>query len=158
MTLARGVLLDLTRLASRLNGHPLSGIDRVELAWLRHLLHLQKPVFGLVKLRSRQFLLNRESMTGLSERFQDGHSDPPGWPWSILPPKTATRARALATLSQTALGSARRPEKLASLLSAFIPAGTVYLNLSHSNLEAANLATILILMQGGDFDSSSGRF
>jgi hypothetical protein len=40
-------LLDLTRLVSRLGRGPMTGVDRVEFAYLDHLLGLPDPVYGL---------------------------------------------------------------------------------------------------------------
>lgn len=58
-------LLDLTRLVSRLGRGPQTGVDRVEFAYLSHLLTLDQPLFGLVRTPLGFLLLDRSGMAAL---------------------------------------------------------------------------------------------
>ena len=52
-------LLDLTRLVSRLGRGPMTGIDRVECAYLTHLASRETPLFGLVRSGAGWLLLDQ---------------------------------------------------------------------------------------------------
>ena len=60
-------VIDLTRLVSR-QGHPtLTGIDRVELAWLSHLLSLQTPLYALIRTPAGCLLLPRSGAQAVQD-------------------------------------------------------------------------------------------
>ena len=52
-------LLDLTRLVSRLGRGPMTGIDRVECAYLTHLASRETLLFGLVRSAAGWLLLDQ---------------------------------------------------------------------------------------------------
>lgn len=133
---APAYLIDLTRLVSR-QGHPtLTGIDRVELAWLSHLLTLETPLFALVRTAAGCLLLPRgaaqavadmargarvpDRMDLISRLTRRGHP-------ARAKAETALRRMALARVPVALLGQALRRH---------LPTGTLYLNLGHSNLSA----------------------
>lgn len=60
-------LLDLTRLVSRFGSGPMTGVDRVEYAYLAHLLGLESAVFGLVRTRIGFALLDRSGVEALAD-------------------------------------------------------------------------------------------
>ena len=62
-------VLDLTRLSSR-PGRQATGIDRVELAYLRHLIELEAPIWGLVRLSIGYVLLDRGGLASFMHRLQ----------------------------------------------------------------------------------------
>jgi glycosyltransferase involved in cell wall biosynthesis len=59
-------LLDLTRLVSRLGSGPLTGVDRVEFAYLTHLLGLDVPLWALVRTKIGFLLLDRNGAHGIA--------------------------------------------------------------------------------------------
>jgi glycosyltransferase involved in cell wall biosynthesis len=132
-------LLDLTRLISRA-GRTLTGIDRVELAYLRALQRQPIPTFGLVRTAVGYILLDR---AGLSAVERAVIADDWGAPDRIarlsrLPPaigaaQAFVRARAQARCLPPGLGAMLRRR---------LPAGTAYLNVGHSNLTARVLTAV----------------
>lgn len=137
---ARTRLIDLTRLTSRLGIGALTGIDRVELAWACHLLSVQDPLFGLVRMKLGYALLDRAGVQGLVARVTGqvplGPGDRTG---RILWRRNPQRARAEADLRRIAVARAL-PWGLARLLRPL--GGLDYLNLGHANLTAPGLRTI----------------
>ena len=126
-------LLDLTRLISRA-GRVLTGVDRVELAYLRALLARADACFGLVRTAIGYVLLDRAGMTALAQAVTGGHWGPPDWIARVsrLDPgpgaaQAMVRGQALARCL---------PPGLARMLRRHLPDGTVYLNTGHSNLTA----------------------
>ncbi|NVO26186.1 glycosyltransferase family 4 protein [Donghicola sp. C2-DW-16] len=111
-------LLDLTRLTSRA-GRTLTGVDRVERAYLCALLNSDVPCFGLIRTRLGYILLGREGMTFLREASANGNLSE-----NIL---GDLRTLAIARVPKVFLGFALRRH---------LPRGTVYVNTGHSNLTA----------------------
>lgn len=64
---APAVLLDLSRLLARAGRLP-TGVDRVELAYLRHFLGLDVPVFALARTAYGYVLLDRAGMQAMWAR------------------------------------------------------------------------------------------
>jgi glycosyltransferase involved in cell wall biosynthesis len=132
-------LLDITRLVSRVGRGPLTGIDRVELAYLDRFLADPDPVLFLAATRRRLLLLDREAAQSFRERLSGSR------PWG--PPDLAAllslrlpraRRRAEASLRREAVAAADGPGGLAALL----PPGTAYFNVGHANLSDGLLAGI----------------
>lgn len=130
-------LLDVSRLVSRAGRGPLTGIDRVETAYLRRLLADPLPVWGLARHSGGFALLDRDGLATLegclAGRLPWG---PPDWPARLrlaLPP---ARRRAEGTLRRLAVRNLK-PRGLAAGLARALPAGTGYLNTGHSNLSVA---------------------
>ena len=59
-------LLDVGRLLSRAGGGPLTGIDRVELAYLRELLLRGGPVWGILRVAGGWGLLDRAGLEAVA--------------------------------------------------------------------------------------------
>ena len=139
-----GRLLDLTRLISRVGRGPMTGVDRVEFAYLTEFLRRPEPLFGLVATSVGQSLLDRRAMAELAARFS-GQT-----PWG-RPDLLARFSRSLsparkgaeADVRRLALGSAL-PQRLAGLL-ARLPQGVAYYNLGHSNLTDLTLHAVKAL-------------
>ncbi|WP_237684815.1 glycosyltransferase [Szabonella alba] len=128
-------MLDVTRLMSRLGRGPLTGVDRVEAAWLDYLCKDGAPVFGLARTHAGCLLLDRRGLAGLQRLIAGAGSDLP--PADLLSRLTvrgdATRARAETALRRLSL--ARAPVLwLPRLLRRHLPAGFVLLNTGHANL------------------------
>lgn len=127
-------LLDLTRLVSRVGGAKWAGVDRVEAAWLRHLLTLPDPLFSLVHTGRGTFLLDRDATAELSERLHGrvawGKPDLVSHLFRKQPPLKRAAFADLARLSIARTGRKRPPTPLARHL----PKGTAWINVGHSNL------------------------
>ncbi|MGI1662114.1 glycosyltransferase family 4 protein [Palleronia sp. KMU-117] len=148
MTDTKALCLDVTRLVRRAElTHP-TGIDRVEQAYLRMVLGWTGgPVFGLVRIGRRFAILDAAALRELSTHLGTGR--PAIGPWRLakrlaglrrLSPLEATARRiALATPSASGLSGA---------LGEWLPAGTVYLNVGHSNLETNVLTGIASVDNG----------
>ncbi|WP_299684461.1 glycosyltransferase family 1 protein [uncultured Tateyamaria sp.] len=116
-------MLDITRLMRRA-GRVLTGVDRVELAYLRALLADPVPVFGLIRTRYGYLLLDQTGLARMEARLAGGE-DGPAW----------SKARRLA------IGRAP-PPLLGRMLRRKLPPGVAYLNVGHSNLTQRVLTTI----------------
>ncbi len=133
-------LLDLTRLVSRLGRGPLTGIDRVELAYLTHLLELDAPLYGLIRSGAGYLLLDRAGCAGLAARVRGqagiGRSDLIG---RLIHRHDPLRARAEADMRRMAIARTARPF-LRRMLRRLV--GATYLNIGHANLTDRALAAI----------------
>jgi glycosyltransferase involved in cell wall biosynthesis len=125
-------LLDLTRLVSRLGRGPLTGIDRVEFAYLIRFLEDAEPLFGLVRTAAGFLLLDRVGCAGLAARVAGsvvvGPVDLLG---RLLHSGDALRACAEADMRRLAVSRIARPW-LHRLLRG-LPSAT-YFNVGHANL------------------------
>jgi glycosyltransferase involved in cell wall biosynthesis len=121
------LLLDVTRLTSRLGRGALTGIDRVELAYLQYFCAQSAPVFGLLRTRFGFLLLDRAGLDALAG-FAGGAPLPQGGRIARL----FDRAHSISALRPHAI--ARCPHFAAAALMASLPQGTQYFNVGHSNL------------------------
>jgi glycosyltransferase involved in cell wall biosynthesis len=126
-------LLDLTRLTSRA-GQTLTGVDRVEHAYLKRLLAEPIPLFGLIKTGLGYILLDQSGVSEFASRV-DGTT-----PWGALdvlsrlsPKRDETRKKAEADARRHALARCR-PSRLTKTLAKHLPANTRYINVGLSNL------------------------
>lgn len=135
--MAGGVwLLDLTRTVSRAGRGPMTGVDRVEHAYLDELLRRDTPVYGLVRTALGFLILDRAG-AGTVANIATGQLVPPraGWPERLLHRSAPGRADAEALLRRQA--AARAPGALLwRVLRRLAPAhgGLRYLNTGHANL------------------------
>ncbi len=132
--------LDLTRLVSRLGRGAWTGVDRVELAYLRHLAGEEVPLYLLVRT-SLGFVLVAPDRTADVLARLEGHAD---WGTPDLIGHLSRRAhplkrRAVADLRRFAVARCLRGG-LARMLARQVPAGTVYFNVGHSDLSEEVLA------------------
>ncbi|WP_137700981.1 glycosyltransferase family 4 protein [Marimonas lutisalis] len=129
----KACLLDLTRLVSRA-GKGLTGVDLVELAYLRALVADRIAAFGLVRTSLGYILLDEAGMTGLAERIEGrvawGPSDRLSKIFSRL-----DKAQKRAQSDMRRLARARAPKSgLRRMLARHLPQGTSYFNVGHTNL------------------------
>ena len=130
-------LLDLSRLVSRVGRDGVwTGIDRVEAAYLAHLLGASDPLFGLVGLSGRFTLLDRAGVAALADRLTGAVS----WGTADLRSRmhlkaSAARQAALSDLRRLALAQSGT-DGLATMLARHVPEGATWLNTGHSNLAA----------------------
>jgi glycosyltransferase involved in cell wall biosynthesis len=130
-------LLDVSRLVSRAGRGPATGIDRVELAYLRHLLADPAPLWGLARHSGGFALLGREGLDGLEARLAGRLPwGPPDWRARLRLARPAGRQHAEAARRRLAVAGLS-PGRLAAGLAAVVPAGALYLNTGHANLSAA---------------------
>ncbi len=133
-------LLDLTRLLSRA-GRTLTGIDRVERAYLRELIARPVPVFGLVRTSLGYLLLDRPGMAGMDAALGGNEWGKPGLLSRLSVKSGPTRKSAETLLRRLALARCL-PPGLGRMLQRHLPAGSVYLNIGHSNLTDRVLTAI----------------
>ena len=132
-------LLDLTRLVSRLGRGVLTGVDRVEQAYLTELLARETPVFGLVRTAAGYLLLDRAGMQGVAALVA---GNAPLGPTDLLSRLTnrrdPVRGQAEATVRRLAIARSTTPG-LRRLLRR-VPTGASYFNVGHSHLADRSLA------------------
>ncbi len=120
----------------------MTGVDRVEFAYLSHLLTLPAPLFGLVATGFGQSVLDRAGVAALRRRIA-GNDD---WGSADLIARLSrrkgpmrrraesdVRRLSLATVSARGLGR---------LLQRVLPVGFAYLNTGHANLSEAAFAAV----------------
>ena len=133
-------LIDLTRTASRLGHGAFTGIDRVELAWAQHLLSLNAPLHGLVRLRYSFALLDRAGIAALCAlAHRNAPLAPPDALSRLIWRKDAGRARAEAATRRLAALRVLVPG-LARALGRMGP--QTYLNFGHANLTPRVLQSV----------------
>jgi glycosyltransferase involved in cell wall biosynthesis len=134
-------LLDLSRLVSRAGRLP-TGIDRVEIAYLRAFLAETVPVFGLVRTAWGFLLLDASGCQALLDRVTGrvpwGPSDLLSRLRRSLPP---IRQRAESDLRRIALARCL-PLGLQGMLARQLPRGTAYVNVGHTNLTQRVLSAL----------------
>ena len=135
-------LLDLTRLVSRQGYGALTGIDRVELAYLERLLAEAEPLFGLVQTSVGFLLLDRAGCAVLHDLVSGRIVAPAADLFSrLVRRRHPLRARAEALLRLHAVARCL-PRRLAAMLARALPPGTHYLNVGHANLSDASLRAL----------------
>ena len=126
-------LLDVTRLISRA-GRVATGIDRVELAYLKHCVEGPDVAFGLARTSLGYVLLNAIGLRALLDRFEEKVS----WGSADLISLTSRKKsndvrRAESDLRKLCIARCL-PSRLGRMLRAHLPREIVYLNVGHSNL------------------------
>jgi glycosyltransferase involved in cell wall biosynthesis len=119
-----------------------TGVDRAELAYLRHLAGCAEPLFAIVRSTLGYVLLAPDGVAEIIRRL-GGET-----PWgaadrlSVLARrKSFTVRRAESDLRRLARDRCR-PPGLAAMLARHLPGGVAYLNIGHSNLSDRMLAAV----------------
>lgn len=134
MISAQAWLLDLTRLVSRVGRGPLTGIDRVELAYLQYLVARPEAFFGLVRTALGFVLLDRHGAKGLLDRVLGRVPLGPADLLGLLTQRHLPQSlRAEADARRLAVARCF-PARLGARLRKTLPLGTVYVNVGHANL------------------------
>jgi len=132
--------LDLTRLISRVGRGPATGVDRVELAYLTHLIQHPVPLFCLIRTALGYLLLDQNGSRAVADRLTGvtawGPADLIGHLTRKAPP---AKRRAEADLRRLAIGRCPK-SRLSRMLRRHLLPGAVYLNVGHSNLNSETLA------------------
>lgn len=118
----------------------MTGIDRVELAYLSQLLALETPLYGLVRSGAGWLLLDRAGCQGLAAFVRGAALAKPDLLSRLIHRGNPVRAAAETSVRGLAIARAARPG-LARLLR-HLPKGASYLNVGHANLTARGLATL----------------
>lgn len=133
MAITKNRLLDLTRLVSRA-GRPMTGVDRVEFAYLVHLLKDPSArLFGLVRSSLGFILLDHAGCDALRRRVELGDWGPAGVLARLAQRHDPMRARAEADLRRICLARCL-PMRLRHMLTTHIQGPVTYVNTGHSNL------------------------
>ncbi len=131
----RSVLLDLTRLISRVGRGQMTGIDRVEAAYLEHFLSGGSELFGLVRTSAGFVLLDRAGMHAVHDRITGACVWGRAGIFSRLNARIGpARQRAESDLRRLCIGRSRRGA-VAGLLARHLPPDTIWLNVGHTNLQ-----------------------
>lgn len=134
-------LLDLSRSLSRAGRRP-TGVDRVELAYLEHLLEADIPLFGLVRTGAGYLLLDATGLETVLPQFQGraewGAAD---WLSGLFRKRPAMVRRAESQMRGKAIARCR-PRGLSAMLRRAVPKGTQYINTGQSHLSHKALSDI----------------
>ncbi|WP_085307499.1 glycosyltransferase family 4 protein [Planktotalea arctica] len=126
------ICLDLTRLLSR-TGQILTGVDRVEWAYLEWCISLDRPVYGLVRSAFGYLLMDRSGL-----EFAYAHLRVADWGKPDVLSRFALKLSPARRAAETALRKCAvaraTPARLAHMLRRAFPHGVLYLNTGHSNL------------------------
>ncbi|MFV0492923.1 MAG: glycosyltransferase [Pseudorhodobacter sp.] len=137
-------LLDVTRLMSRLGRGPLTGVDRVEAAYMAALIAGETPCFGLARTKTGWLLLDRSGLQGLSRLF-DAELPQADRISRLMRRHDPMRARAETALRQLAIAR-NAALLLPQMLNRYVPHGFSALNTGHTNLSGR---VFRALRQGG---------
>jgi glycosyltransferase involved in cell wall biosynthesis len=130
---APAVLLDLSRLLARAGRLP-TGVDRVELAYLRHFLGLDVPVFALARTAYGYVLLDRAGMQAMWARFSGTVAFGAVDILSRLRPGLGPAGQAAQSECRRFALARALPHRLGRMLAKHLPQGCHYFNTGHSNL------------------------
>lgn len=132
--------LDVTRLVSRAGRHVLTGVDRVELAWLRHLLAVGHPDTRFILRSTRGHLLLDHRGAGCLVAILDGAPLPARADRlsRLIGKGSDPRHRVESVLRSNALDRAL-PRGLPRLIARAATAPFTYLNVGHANLSPRTL-------------------
>ena len=124
-------LLDVTRTASRVQKQA-TGIDRVERAYLDHLIRCETPLLGLVRTRLGYLLLDRDGCAALQ-----GQCSQLSWRNRDILSRMTRRHDSARGILETGLRrialDRATPSRLKAMLQRHVPDGAVYLNVGQNN-------------------------
>lgn len=122
----------------------MTGVDRVEFAYLRELCNGDTPLFALARTSLGYILLDRDGARDVLARIQGNDWGTPGALSRLALKYTRARRAAETRLRDHAL-SRCRPVGLTWMLRRHLPPGTAYLNTGHSNLSRRVLSAVRAL-------------
>lgn len=127
-------LLDLTRLTSRVGRGPMTGIDRVEAAYLRQILAADTPIFGLVRTSLGFCLLDRKGLAALNNRIAGSTSwGNPDLLSRLFLKSEKTRRSVESDLRRLCIHRTIS-RGLSRMLVRALPKNVIWLNVGHTNL------------------------
>lgn len=117
----------------------MTGVDRVEYAYLDQFLQLQTPVWGLVRTAVGFLLLDRPAMVALRDGQLDlTRNDMIG---RIAWRRDPSRGRSEAALRRVAVARCTK-RGLARMLRRTLPQASVYFNVGHANIDKRSFASL----------------
>ncbi|MGV6840154.1 MAG: glycosyltransferase family 4 protein [Planktomarina sp.] len=131
--------LDITRLMRRA-GRMLTGVDRVERAYLRQLLSMPNDVFGLAQTSFGFLVLDRKGLETFDTLLETQNWDRPDF-MSKLFVRDLQRGKVESSLRKIAVNRCR-PTGLQDMLCKTLPSGVHYLSIGHSNISPKVLSAI----------------
>ena len=123
-------LLDLTRLMRRA-GRVLTGVDRVERAYLSAVIAAPEPAFGLIRSRFGYIVLGQDGLDVLAPMIS-----------GFTPGGTQMQAKAAWRTARQYAVARVPPFLLRQALTRILPMPAAYLNVGHSNLTERVLSTL----------------
>ncbi|WP_234990133.1 glycosyltransferase family 4 protein [Roseivivax lentus] len=111
----------------------MTGVDRVERAYLAHLIAAQAPLFGLVRTALGYLLLDEAGCAAFAARLDRGEIGRPTLFSRLARRGDPARAGTESDLRRDAVARAR-PRGLGRMLARHLPPGTSYVNVGHTNL------------------------
>jgi len=111
----------------------LTGVDRVEWAYLDWCLSLDRPVFALLRSAFGYLLLDRSGMVFFHDHLRDADWEKPDI-LSRFARKLGPERRAAETALRKRAFARATPARLGRMLRRTFPEGALYLNTGHSNL------------------------
>lgn len=134
-------LLDVTRLVSRIGRGPLTGVDRVERAYLQALLARHTPLFLLLQTPYGYIVLPRAAGPLILGWIAAPKSVPrPALPFGLGRRLSLRRAVRIALRAHRAASCL--PVRLRATIRSLMPQGGVYLNVGLSNLSGRTLSQL----------------
>jgi len=133
-------LLDITRLSSRI-GRVFTGVDRVELAYLRAVHKSDVPDFAIAKTALGYVLLDHMGIDALLRAIAANDFPRPDLV-SRLNRRLGEGAKVGQTLFRKLSVSRSTRSRLPGLLAKALPQGFAYINVGHSNLTKAMLSAV----------------
>lgn len=112
----------------------MTGVDRVELAYARHLGRADVPCFGLVRSPLGYILIGPDDLVDYAERAGGFGACPAPDLVSLLGRNQSYAQRAALTLARQKAVARCTPRGLPNMLGKHLPTGTAYFNVGHSNL------------------------
>ncbi len=142
VTVPPHTVLDVSRTVSRIGAGGDSGVDRVERAYIRELLRRGGSVHFLTRVMGGLALLDARGIRALLDLAENPAAAPaPDLLGSLARRQPPARRRAETAARREALAWARNA-RAAQMLRERLPGGFSYLNVGHSNLDAARLARL----------------
>ncbi|MCO5127069.1 MAG: glycosyltransferase family 4 protein [Rhodobacteraceae bacterium] len=134
-------MLDVSRLVSRIGRGPLTGVDRVERAYLVALLARTTPLFLLVRSPVGYLVLPRSAGPLILGWLDAPQTVPrPGLPFGLARDLSLPRQARIALRARRVRSCL--PWRLTAAARATMPQGGVYLNVGHSNLSHRTLSQL----------------
>ncbi|MCH2163682.1 MAG: glycosyltransferase [Marinovum sp.] len=124
-------LLDISRLLRRA-GTPLTGIDRVEFAYLRALSARPEPFFAIARTRLGYALLDKEGAAKFAQHISDNALGPLDLIGHLSPRADIAVRQAEATLRRLSIARAI-PQRLGRMMRKHLPERLHYINAGHAN-------------------------
>ncbi len=144
----RARLLDLSRLVSRVGRPALTGIDRVEAAYLNRFLADEAPLFALVRSSFGFTLFDRAGVEALAARLLGSEPwGPPDLLTKIFLKPGSGRRGPEADLRRLAVARSGR-RLLGPMLARHLPGHTTWVNVGHSNLVVSVFDAVHALEDG----------